>query len=229
MLTTGCRIKAGILFRYVILVLLLCSVNAPLLAEPRKAAGDDAARRAQYLLRQMQAELQKARTENARLQSELDALARKHSDTAAQLEKTEGRLSSSNTRNMALKNRLLSDGDKYRELMNRYRKVLGELRKAQFMVAYMEEAVVERNDWIQTCRASNEELYTVNTELLAAYENKGLIASLSRAVPVTGLAMVRDENIVEEYRYRLEDLKVIDFNGKPGVESALVGGSDSGG
>ncbi|HYQ71275.1 MAG TPA: hypothetical protein VET88_05040 [Gammaproteobacteria bacterium] len=139
----------------------------------------------------MRAELQQARTANNRLQGELDSLAIQHNDTEAQLEKTQGKLTRSDVRNTALCNRLRSDGDKYRELMSRYRQVLGELRNAQFKVAYMEEAVVERNQCIETCRASNEELYPVNSELLDACENKGVMVSLSRAAPVAGLAMVR--------------------------------------
>lgn len=205
------------------LAAILCAaLVASLHAEPRTAGGDDAARKAQYLLRQMQAELQQEKTENARLQGELDGLKKSQGELKQQLETSEQKLTGSSGRNAALSERLRRDGDKYRELMDRYRDTVAELRKARFKVAYMEQAVQERNAWISTCQKNNDELYTVNSELLDAYRDKGVMASLSQAVPVTGLARVRVENRVEEYRYRLDDLKMLDFKGGGDYDTASV-------
>jgi hypothetical protein len=219
---------AGRLLQSVMTMILCAALVMPALAERREAGADDPARKAQYLMRQMQAELQQAKAENTRLQAELDAQKGKQAGLREQLEEAERKLSSSSRRNTVLNERLVSDGDKYRELMRRYREAVDELRKARFKVAYMEQAVLERNEWIDTCRNSNEELYTINGELLEAYNNKGIMASLSQSMPVTGLARVRVENVVEDYRYRLEDLKMLDFTGSPAYETASVRGGDNG-
>ena len=216
-------------FQFVLVALLLACTATSALAERREESGDDATRKAQYLLRQMQAELQKAKTENAGLQGELDKLKGKQGDLEKQLESSEQKLSSSSNRNSALNDRLQKDGDKYRALMTRYRETVADLRKTQFKVAYMQEAVLERNQWISVCQENNEKMYTANNELLEAYRDKGLMASLSQSAPVTGLAMVRAENLVEDYRYRLEDLKMLDFKGTAPHETAAVDEGGNGG
>jgi hypothetical protein len=104
-----------------------------------------------------------------------------------------------------------SDSEKYHGLVDRYRSKLNELRAAQFKVAYLEQAVTERNQWIDTCKASNDDLYRTNSELLERYEKRGLLDLLAGAEPVTGLAQVRTENVVEDYRYKLDDLKMPQF------------------
>ena len=69
----------------------------------------------------------------------------------------------------------------------------------------------QRNQWMETCRASNDELCQVNSELLIRYQNNGLFDTLAGAEPITGLARVQKENVVDDYRYRLGDLKMLDF------------------
>jgi chromosome segregation ATPase len=190
---------------------LLTGVSGGLYAEARRdGGGDQAMRKAQLLMRQMQAELQKLNAENAQLKTEHDGLKKERDSLEDDLASTEKSLSTSRRSNSALKDRVHRDSDKYRTLMARYRDVIGELRKAQFKVAYMQEAVVERNQWIEICKANNDELYEVNKELLDRHLNRGFFDSLANAEPVTGLGRVRTENMAEEYRYKLDDLRVLD-------------------
>ena len=175
-------------------------------------------RKAQYLLRQLTAEQERLKTDNAKLQAELEGLKAENRHLEEQRGKQEGALASSKRNTEALIERVRSDNGKYRELVERYRSKLNELRAAQFKVAYLERAVSERNQWIETCKNSNDDLYSVNSELLERYEKRGLLDLLAGAEPVTGLARVRTENVVEDYRYRLEDLKMPQF-----TESAPAG------
>jgi chromosome segregation ATPase len=199
-------------FAGAILLAALLAVSAGVAAETaRREGGDDALRKAQYLLRQLTAEQERLKTDNAKLQAELEGLKTENRHLEEQRGKQEGALASSKRNTEALIERVRSDNGKYRELVERYRSKLNELRAAQFKVAYLERAVSERNQWIETCKNSNDDLYSVNSELLKRYEKRGLLDLLAGAEPVTGLARVRTENVVEDYRYRLEDLKMPQF------------------
>ena len=81
--------------------------------------------------------------------------------------------------------------------MDRYREKLNELHAAQFRLDYLETAVNERNQWIETCKAGNDDRYTVNGDLLAGTE--------------PGLARLRTETVVDDYRYKLDTLRMPEF------------------
>ena len=177
----------------------------------RREGGDDALRKAQYLLRQLTTEQERLKIDNAKLQAEIEGL----KEEKQRLEDAQGRqetaLAGSRRNNEALIERVKSDSEKYHGLVERYRNKLNELRAAQYKAAYLEQAVTERNQWIDTCRASNDDLYKANSELLERYEKRGLLDLLAGAEPVTGLARVRTESVVEDYRYKLDDLKMPEF------------------
>jgi chromosome segregation ATPase len=190
----------------------MLSASAGVAAETaRREGGDDAMRKAQYLLRQMTAEQQVLKTDNAKLQSEIADLKAENERLTADLGERESTITRNRKSNEALVERIQSDSDKYHGLVERYRNKLEELRTAQFRVAYLEQAVTERNQWIDVCKASNDDLYQANSELLERYQNRGVLDLLAGAEPVTGLARVRTESLVEDYRYKLEDLKMPDF------------------
>jgi hypothetical protein len=195
-----------------VLLVLLAVIPAGALAEARReGGGDDATRRAQLLMRQMQAEIQKVNAENAKLKDELDAQKKDQDMLEENLASTEKSLSRSRQSNASLTDRVRRDSEKYHTLTDRYRETLAKLRTAQFKVAYLQEAVIERNKWIDVCRGNNDELYRVNNELLDRYLNRGLFSALGESEIVTGLGRVRLENMVEEYRYKLDDLQVLEY------------------
>ena len=205
--------------------LLLMAASFSAVAETaRRDGGDDALRKAQYLLRQLSAEQERLKTENAKLQTEIEDLKAENGRLETSLGEQESALARSRKNTESLIERVKSDGEKYRRLIDRYREKLRELRETQFKAAYLEQAVTERNQWIETCRTNNDELYAVNGELLKRYENRGFFDLLANAEPVTGLARVRTENVVEDYRYKLDDLKVLEF-----TESASAPGSETSG
>ncbi|MEO0579114.1 MAG: hypothetical protein AAFZ58_10510, partial [Pseudomonadota bacterium] len=61
-----------------------------------------------------------------------------------------------------------------------------------------------RNEY-RTCARHNVEMFDTAIEVLDAYENKGLFTRAAQGESLTQLARVRVENIVDEYRYALED------------------------
>ncbi|MBL4608283.1 MAG: hypothetical protein JKY01_10725 [Pseudomonadales bacterium] len=61
------------------------------------------------------------------------------------------------------------------------------------------------------CLANNHKLFDVNKEILGKYENKGFFSILKQNEPMMGLSKVQIENLVQEYQYDNEDLLVLDY------------------
>jgi hypothetical protein len=59
-----------------------------------------------------------------------------------------------------------------------------------------------------SCEAKNLQLFEYSQELLQRYQKKGVWASLSQKDPVFGLKEVSMENVVQEYREKLNSQKI---------------------
>jgi hypothetical protein len=72
--------------------------------------------------------------------------------------------------------------------------------------------VKEREQWITQCGQKNRGLVAAATELSGKYqENRSIWQSLSEAEPFTGIGNMDKQNTVENYQFKLEDLKVTPF------------------
>lgn len=207
--TTGCRRPGRWLS--LLLIALLATGSGGAAAEARREGGDSAVRKLEYMLRELSTENQSLKAENARLQGQLQDLKSENGKLTTELGANKTALSHNRKNNAMLVERVRSDSDRYRNLVEHYREKLKALRTTQFKVAYLEQAVKERNQWIDTCKANNDDLYKANSKLLDLYQHRGVLDVLTGADPVTGLARVRRESKVEDYRYKLEDLKMLDF------------------
>lgn len=58
------------------------------------------------------------------------------------------------------------------------------------------------------CYNNNKKLYAINEELLRRYKNKGFTDVAEQKEPFTGMKQVEIENLVQDYQYRLDDLKI---------------------
>ena len=58
------------------------------------------------------------------------------------------------------------------------------------------------------CYDNNKKLYDINKQLLTRYKNKGFGDVLEQQEPFTGIKQVEIENLVQDYRYKIDDLKV---------------------
>lgn len=189
----------------VVPLMLFCSSMTH--AEARRdGGGDQASRKAQYMIRQLHNEKQALQAKLAETEAKYDQLVREHEKTRASLEK-------SSTNNDQLMSRVKNNIKQYKDLAEKYREAVSILRKANLDNQYMVRAVQEREQWISDCSVRNEELFEANTDLLQKY---GEVASEDKN-PFTGIGIVTVENEVQEYRFKLEDLQVTKF--KPSVDT----------
>ena len=95
--------------------------------------------------------------------------------------------------------------DTLREGIERLRSTNAELFETRQAKAQLEASLAETESELADSERKNMQLYQANVELLELYRKKGPIDGLFQREPVTGLKSVQIENILQEYRFKLED------------------------
>lgn len=195
------------LMKLIPLLLLSALITSTANAEARRDSGDQALKKAQYLLRQLNDEKTALQTQLAAVQKQLKDSEKEADRLKSQLAKTKNNLSKSKGNNSQLVERVRSDVQKYNTLMERYRETIRTLNMSTSDNKYLVSAVQEREDWIADCRMKNDGLYNANIDLLDKYSE---VAS-SKSNPITGFLSVEVENEQQDYQYQLEDLQTLKF------------------
>lgn len=188
----------------VLAVPLLCGGTAAFAQQDRNA---QALARAQALLRQVSGEKQELEIANARLLAEKDALEQK-------LARAEGGLKAANA-SLAVEQRKAGALESTREQLtqsearsratdNSLRAAKAQLREAEARIAEVSGRVAELEGLLADSERKNLQLYRANVELVELYRDKGPLTALLQREP-TGLKSVGIENIVQEYRLKLDD------------------------
>lgn len=180
------------LFRIVI-----CGICVAVLS-PTVSAGDKALERAQFMLRQLNTQKVDLEKQNASLRSELEVL-KKASEKKLKEQKSGNR-------------KLDQDGKKKDRYIAKLEEKLNETRVALHS-AERESLQANTNGKsldteLKQCVSNNHILVQINGRLVDDYNKKGCWDSISQAEPFTGIKQVEVENILQEYRFKNEDLKV---------------------
>ncbi len=168
-------------------------------------ANDDAMARAQYMLRQMNAEMVQLKATQQTLLAEKDALQKDFDQLQNKYEKL---TSKSSANKQAMNDKVSELKQKYTEMVeqnNETRKQLSEVTQEKNRLYTV---ATEQTQAIDLCVNNNKKLYGINRELLGKYENKGVLDSLTQAEPFSRLSQVQIENLVDDYQYKLDDLRV---------------------
>lgn len=65
-------------------------------------------------------------------------------------------------------------------------------------------------DNFQLCLDNNRKLYDINQEILGNYQDKGFWEVMREKEPFTGFRSVKVENLIQDYQYKNDDLKLDD-------------------
>lgn len=176
-----------------------------LITKPVMAVENDAMAKAQYMLRQVAAEKnqiaaekQQLLAENKQLSQDLEELKKKYDKLINKSEKAES----------SMKGRMSEMNQQYRDEVsahNETRKQLADIAREKDRLL---NTAMEQTQSIDLCVSNNKKLYEINQELLGKYEHKGIWSVISQKEPFTGLSQVQIENLVDDYQYRLDDLRV---------------------
>jgi len=186
---------------------------APDAAERRSApAGDGAAARMQALVTQVSSERDAARAEQqraeqalAQAQKDLEQARSALAEAEAQSARLRAAVGAFEAQNAGLRGRLNEGAQALATLETAHRAQGEQLKTSESgrqALAGERDACRAR---VATLEGHNVELYRIGMELLDRYERKGLGAVLATREPLIGTARVRLENLVQDYRFRIED------------------------
>lgn len=194
---------------------LLFAANTPLQAASKKDPAKEAVRRMQLELSQAQDQKAILEQDKASLSKELDTLKQKSDELASSVK--------SANRNKAVLTKeteaLRQDKSKLSEEITRLKKELTDSQSAERDTRNnwqqetshkqrLEQNLNVRGKALEVCESKNKMLYQYHVELIDRAQNRGSLSILLEKEPVLGFKRVQIENLLEEYRDKIDDQKV---------------------
>lgn len=213
----------------------LCSAG-PLAAQ--QSRDDGASARYQAMVQQLTTERTQLQTQNADLKKQIDAAnaeLKKLRDDKTGLERrlsqTEGSLSQATATNTRSTQQTELQRTKMEELLQQCRMTAETLRDVELDRNRLKTTLAGHDGALKTCAANNQKLFDTGVEVLDRYEQKGCFSSLREGEPFTQNKRVQLQNLVDEYRWRLEDQllppSVKAAAGTAGSDAAASAGGDA--
>ncbi len=204
-----------------ILTLVLAATFSPhtFAVEPKKSdAAQQALKKAQGVLRQLN-------EEKSALEAEKNALAQEKLALQTQVEKLETALKqlaplqaevaaqksvadSLRNSNGALTSQLSRSQANEHELNKKLQDTVTQAKLIQNDNQLLVSAIQERERWIGRCGEKNRDVIAAANELSAKYQSKSAWETLSEIEPFTGIGNVEMQNTLQNYQFKLDDLKV---------------------
>jgi uncharacterized protein (DUF3084 family) len=169
---------------------------------------------------QLQADNTKLKTERDAANAGLKKLRTEKESLDRQLSQNETsltRASSANTRNTEL---MEQQKKRTEDLVAQFRQTIEQLRTTELERNELKAQAETRQRAFEQCVASNQKLFETGNEVLDRYENKGKWDALREREPFTQTRRVRLQNLVDEYRWALQDQRLPE-TAKVGVTGGL--------
>jgi chromosome segregation ATPase len=179
-------------FLYVSCALLIAAVTTPAFAE------DKALDRAQFMLRQLNAQKVQLEQKNAQLSAEIEQLKK---DSEKQLKQQKAGNEKLDSAGKKKDQYILSLKEKLKETVIALRKSEAERLQANNNNQSLDNE-------FKRCVDNNYQLVHMNDKLIENYNEKSCWDSIAHAEPFTGIKQVEVENILQEYRFKNEDLQI---------------------
>lgn len=197
--------KISNLMKAVACLLIMVSFGAAKAEDGRRDGGDQAMKRMQYMMQQLSKEKAQLEKKNSIQLKEIEVLTEKLVAAESDLARFKKK-SSKLEKNVAVKKRTIAKReDQLRKLAGKYKDAAILVRQLNRNKNDLLASVEQKDNFIGDLQEKNFRLFEVNQDLLKLYENKSAWDSLTQREPVTGLRQVEIENLVQEYRFRLED------------------------
>ena len=214
MTTTASSVERHLLARAALLIVTgLALANAS--AQTARSGGGGGDARLQAMVNQLNGEKANLQRENDELTKELNALKADLRKAESKAEANEDKLKSASAsaarlqqNNESAQNAIERYKQREEELIAEFRKTINILRDTEAEKGQISGQLAETRLAYRECAKDNTEMFTVATDVLDAYESKGLFTRAAQGEPFTQLARVRIENLVDEYRYALEDSQI---------------------
>jgi chromosome segregation ATPase len=193
---------------------------AALLAGPVAAADSDSKvsreremlRRAQEALRQSQSDnsdLARAKLDaEQKLKSAAQDLEAARSSSKAGQTALRSQLQSATAVQTDLTQKLAAANQQLAALTARQQETSGQLASRETELKQVQQDLERSKATGASCEAKNLQLYEYSQDLLQAYQKKGVWSALAQKEPVLGLKEVSVENVVQEYREKINTQKI---------------------
>lgn len=172
-----------------------------LLMQPALAADDAQAKKLQQMQR-------KFAQEKAALEGQLRDANGKLDETSKKAEEAVGKSAALGSR----LRRAEEERKKLDEVLEDMRRQLAEQKEAVMKLsgegADLKSRLGRQEEANAQCAERNQRLYQYGVEILGHYESKGVLSGLAQSEPFTQIKRVRVENLVEDYREKLNDEKM---------------------
>ena len=208
-------------FQFSVLTLVLAASFSPstFAAQPKQSdAAQQALKKAQGVLKQLN-------EEKAALEAEKKTLVDEKAALQAQVEKLESALKqipalqseiathksaadSLRNSNGALSSQLSRSQANERELNKKLQDTVAQAKLIQNDNQLLVSAVQERERFIGQCSEKNRDVIAAANEISAKVQNKSFFEKLAEVEPFTGIGKVETQNTLQDYQFKLEDLKV---------------------
>lgn len=203
-------------------LLVLASLAAiPVHGADDKKAGKDATKRLQQMLRKSEQEKNQLMQEKAATEGQLK-------EAGEKLDAAQRKAGGLSSRVSALTRELdgvKAERDALTEKLAEARKTLADtsekLSAAESDNRGLRDVGARQKEAIALCGQRNVKLYEYGNELLGAYQGKGCASALMQAEPFTRLKRIEVENMVEDYRDKLDEQKFETENAAPSPVSAV--------
>lgn len=189
-------------------------LSAPASIAQSERSGNDTARVMQQLQQvtaertalqadkdRLQKEVDNLKAQLAPLQEERGALTRK----AQVAEAAAARLAGSSEANSAAVER---SRVQMQDLVTRFRETAQNLQDVEADRNAARGLLAAKDQELKVCIDRNAGLYSLNSEMLEQMEGRGFWSGVGEREPFTRLARTRLENLIDDYRYRVEELRL---------------------
>ncbi|MEQ1530621.1 MAG: hypothetical protein ABL925_15000 [Methylococcales bacterium] len=224
--------KPALLFIVAVLWAVIWSADSYAELPKQNAAAAQALQKAQGMLRQLSQEKISLQAEKNALQErvkQLEVEAAKLGPLPTELERQKTRLAAAQAANAGLQTNLQNQAGKAAErervLHSKLQEIVAQAELIQKDNQLLVAGMQEREQWIKQCVEKNQKLLVVNQELLDKYQDKGFWHKVADLEPFTGIGHVHTETAVQDYRFKLEDLKTVAF--RSGAELTQSGPNDT--
>lgn len=167
----------------------------------------------------VQLQLHAAQQEKAELAGQLEVLKKQASESESKRASLEKKLSSQSRQITELSGKQISDKQQQAELTEKYQESEKKLRQLEQQYAAASQSLQQTqlakeqekkrlDGMVQVCEKKNGELYLLNVKLMDKYQGKGILQAMRQAEPFTQLEQVRAENLLQEYRDKLDDNRI---------------------
>jgi chromosome segregation ATPase len=200
---------ASIAVKLTAVLLLFAAANTAFAQTARSGDGDA---RLQAAIAQLTTEKTQLQAENAALKKDADELAklRKANSTLdTELKNAQSKAGRSSASSAALTSSLDTARSRLDELVGKYRELATQFRDSELKLARAEGELSQRNQQFKACATANDELSGIALDALSRYEKNGCFERMAQVEPFTGIKRARIENLVDEYAYQIEKLRVV--------------------